>query len=765
MFTINFEPREYQKNISKTCLKDNCLVVLPTGLGKTKTAILALVERLNLHPNSKVLFLTVTKPLAAQIRDEIVESTNIPENQVVLFTGKVKPEKRKEMWQDSIVIISTPQCIENDVMNKSMDISDVSLLVIDEAHHTTKKYSYNWIAKYYGENAQYPRIIGLTASPGSDAQTIREICRNLQAVEIEIRSHDDVDVKPYVHKTDIEWLMVDLPESFIEIRNHLEHALKKRFSELKSWGLVGPNQDMIGKKQLISLQVSIQHKLGAGEKNIRLWQGISKTAESLKIHHAVELLETQGISQLVKYLKAIYDSASKTKVKAVKNIVNDSDIKIAFEKAKRLQEKPDLKEPKLIALKDILEKRFDRSGKAIIFTQYRDSGSKIEALLKQIEGIKPKLFTGQAKKDGMGLSQKQQAEIINDFEKGDYNILIATQVAEQGLDIPEVNLIIFHEPIPSAIRTIQRKGRTGRHSSGKIIILITKGTRDEAYHWAAFNKEKRMYRELKTMKNSLKLDSQPMLDVFKIEEKHISPDLGYSSPASYETSLGNEKETQPKLWAIVDQRERSSKITKHLIELGIEIKTEQLEVADYILSDNVAVELKTKSDFVNSIIDGRMLSQLRNMRSSFNIPLLVLEGSEDIYSLRNIHPNAIRGMLSTIAIDYNIPIIQTKNNKDTAELFKVIIDREQNRQFKDFPLRPEKKPFTLREQQQFIIESLPGIGPTLAKSLLREFKSVKNIINADEQQLQNTPLVGPKKASDIQKVTKGEYKEKNKEKN
>ena len=173
----NFKPRLYQETILNTCTNKNTLVVLPTGLGKTKIGILTAIARLNQYPDSKILFLTPTKPLANQIYNEFRESTNVSE--ITLFTGAVPPKKRKELYKTAKIIISTPQGIENDIINNSIDLKKISLLAIDEAHRTVKDYSYTWIAKQYNANARFGRIVGLTASPGSELGTINEVCKNL----------------------------------------------------------------------------------------------------------------------------------------------------------------------------------------------------------------------------------------------------------------------------------------------------------------------------------------------------------------------------------------------------------------------------------------------------------------------------------------------------------------------------------------------------------------------------------------------------------
>jgi Fanconi anemia group M protein len=145
------------------------------------------------------------------------------------------------------------------------------------------------------------------------------------------------------------------------------------------------------------------------------------------------------------------------------------------------------------------------------------------------------------------------------------------------------------------------------------------------------------------------------------------------------------------------------------------------------------------------------------LRENFEIPLLIIQGEEDIYSMRNVYPNAIRGMLSTIAVSYNIPIIHSQNLKDTAGILKIIAKREQDPNLKNFYLRNERKPLTLKEQQEYIIESLPGVGPSLSKSLLSNFKSVKDIFNADIDKLKEVEKIGKKKAENIRKVIDGGY--------
>lgn len=206
---------------------------------------------------------------------------------------------------------------------------------------------------------------------------------------------------------------------------------------------------------------------------------------------------------------------------------------------------------------------------------------------------------------------------------------------------------------------------------------------------------------------------------------------------------------------VVDHRERE--LVRELYRRKIKFDVKQLLIADIIIG-NIGIERKSQMDFINSIIDKRLIQQLIVLKENFDIPLLVIEGEENIYSLRNMHPNAIRGMLASIAIDYQIPIIYTRGLNDTCSLIETIIKRMEKGKV-HISLLKKRKPLTLKERQELMIESLPGIGPTLSKSLLKEFKSVKKIVNADEKRLQKVEKLGPKKSSEIKKVIEEEYKD------
>ncbi|HIJ14525.1 TPA: DEAD/DEAH box helicase [Candidatus Woesearchaeota archaeon] len=705
--------------------------------------------RLNLYPKSKILLLGPTRPLIEQYYEVFKKHFNIDESRMAIFTGFVAPEKRQELWKNAQIVFSTPQGLENDIMSSRISLVDVSLLGFDECHRSTGDYSYNFVAKQYMKKALYPRILGLTASPGSDNEKIREVCSNLFIEKIEIRTVDDVDVNPYVQDVEIEKVFVELPDVFKDIKRYFDNTIKSKTRELENYGFVSRNLQY-SKKNLLGLQAAIHAKIAKGEKNFEILKSVSLLAEIMKIQHAVELLETQGFEQLREYMDKLQHEAAAGKTKATQNLVKDINFRSAYIKLQHTN----AEHPKLLELKRIIEEELDNSieenasKKIIIFSQYRNSGSRITKMVND-SGFKAKLFVGQAKKKDTGLSQKKQKEMLEQFSISDFNVLVSSSVGEEGLDIPQVDLVIFYEPVPSAIRKIQRSGRTGRLEKGKIIMLITKDTIDEVYYHVARNKEKRMYRSIDVIKNNAQLSN------FNNEKEDDANST--STLHDYSEKKIKEEKANETFKIIADYREKGSNVLKEIIDKNINLRLEKLSIGDFLLSSRVIIEYKTVQDFVDSIIDGRLLTQLKELKK-YEKPILIIEGNEDIYSVRRIHPNAIRGMLITITVSYGIPIIQTKHAKETAEILIMIAKKEQLDEKTEITYH-FAKPLSLKEQQEYFISALPNIGMGGARPLLKHFKSVKNIVNASEKELQDVDLIGPKKSKALKDVFDEEWKE------
>lgn len=744
------EARLYQQVLAADVLKKgNTMIVAPTALGKTIVATLVAADRLEKVKNSKILVLAPSKPLAIQHESTFKEFLTVPCSSI---TGAVKTDERVKRWEESQIICATPQTVESDLLKGRYSLKDVSLVVFDECHHGVGSYSYVYLASRYVKESKFNLILGLTASPGSDKEKIKEVCDNLYIQSIVVKTEEDNDVRPYFNPVAIDWVRVKMSSELEKIKTHVDKALKIRLKGLKNMGVI--RTVSVNKLDILKARGRVQSAIARSvNPKKECFQAISILSAVINIQHSQELIETQGVVTFNKYVARL----RKKKTKAAKSLIQDPNFGKAIYLA-REAEKHGLEHPKLKKVTDIIKKELGQNGqtklqsdryvkdadqkssKIMVFTQYRDSLEMIHQKLEK-EGIKSAKFFGQASRDGeKGLTQKEQKEIIKAFKIGEYDVLLSTSVAEEGIDIPAVDLVILYEPVPSEVRMIQRRGRTGRKRSGRVKVLITNGTRDEGYYWASVNKERRMKHQLIDHDVLEELNSNA---IERMENEKRVKVLDHTP----------KKEELPVVFA--DTREGNSKVIRHLSEMEIDVKVQAMAVGDYQVSDEVVIERKTAKDFVDSIVDKRLFKQARSLMEEFKRPLIILEG-DDLYN-GMINPNAIRGSIASIALDFGISIIPTRNAQDTAAMIKRIAIREQSGEKTPIQIRTDKKPVNLWEQQLFIIESLPNIGPVNAKNLLEHFGTVANIINASESQLQEVEGIGKKTAANIRKVVDSKY--------
>jgi len=466
---VKLTPRAYQQAIYESIMQNgNTLVVLPTGIGKTLIALMLIKEKMG---DGKCLFLTPTKPLAKQHYNSIIEILRISEEEMALVTGEITPNKRKNMY-DSKVIVSTPQTIRNDIL-KGILSPHFSLIIFDEAHRAIGDYAYTKIAEKADDGEAL--FVGLTASPGGKKQRIKEVVDALRIKNIEIRDHGDDDVAPYVQKSTSTWVPVMLSDHFKAIKYELDLLSKKYARRLAGMGFVPPLKHKGKFMQLRNRILTCKH-------NIK-FAAMVQYSVLLHVLHMSELLETQGIYPIRDYLAKIDEKKSKSAILLRKEP--------SLAKIKQLCEK-DEDHPKMLVL---IKKLKELKGKKIIvFVQYRSQIARIVHVLNE-NNISAKQFVG--KKDGV--TRKIQEQTILEFREGKFDVMVASSIGEEGLDIPKVDTVIFYEPVPSEIRSIQRRGRAARLKEGEVIILMTKGTKDEYYYYASKNKERKMKNILSKM--------------------------------------------------------------------------------------------------------------------------------------------------------------------------------------------------------------------------------------------------------------------------
>ncbi len=452
----SIEKRDYQVNLANQAIEENCIVVLPTGLGKTAIALHVIAEYLS-KGTGGALFLAPTRVLVHQHYEFL--KANLTLDDISLITGEDPIPKRTKLWGNSVVC-ATPEITKNDLDRQIVSVEQFNLVVFDEVHRTVGDYAYSGIAERF-ENSS-ARLVGMTATLPSEKEKATEILTKLRISSIAERTEDSPDVKPYIQKTNTEWINVELPPELKSIQTLLKLALDERYDTLRKNGIRLTEQQSLSALLRIRQFVLNQNRRSA-----------KPLFTAIRIHYALNILEAHGITPFLKFC----ERARVKKGAGVKELFEvDPNFTRAIHLAKDAQSRG-IEHSKIPKLKEILE---SVPGKALIFTSYRDSVDLIYNKLIEM-GVSAGILIGKAGESG--LKQKEQIEIVQKFRDGLFQVLVATRVGEEGLDIAEVNQVIFYDNVPSSIRFIQRRGRTGRKDTGKLVVLIAKNTIDERYYW------------------------------------------------------------------------------------------------------------------------------------------------------------------------------------------------------------------------------------------------------------------------------------------
>ncbi|MEM5793400.1 MAG: ERCC4 domain-containing protein [Candidatus Aenigmatarchaeota archaeon] len=209
-----------------------------------------------------------------------------------------------------------------------------------------------------------------------------------------------------------------------------------------------------------------------------------------------------------------------------------------------------------------------------------------------------------------------------------------------------------------------------------------------------------------------------------------------------------------KVVILVDFREGESEIEDLMRSMGGNVKTVNLEVGDYICSDRVCVERKTANDFINSIIDGRLFSQLEELKDNFEKPIIIVEGNNFRESMND---NAIKSALASIILDYEVPIIMSRGTEDTAKIIYWLARREQTQSQRPIGIKGKKKPKDIKKLQEHIISGFPGVSTKISARILKRFKTIKSFANATEQELREIDGIGKELAKKLHGIINQEY--------
>jgi Fanconi anemia group M protein len=643
----------------------------------------------------------------------------------------------------------TPQALQNDLVQRSYSLDDVSLIVFDEAHRGVGNYAYTFIAELYEKQGVNRRGLGLTASPGHQAEHIRLVCENLRLSHVEVRDEKSRDVRDYIVAVDSEMRFIKIPPEIEVLRDILYSIIDVYRAPVINQGFSLPDARRMTRKEILRTQSEVRKEIGSYTKPPRgLYVVIRNLTALLRVVHLLEFVGTQGLMPTHRYIQGVYEEIrNKKSSKGVKDLVSRSEFKQFESLLEALIEKGH-RHPKADAILEIVSEQLsvNLDSRILIFTRFRDTAVEVCETLEQLDDARVSRFVGQSSRGSdKGFSQKKQVEVLDGFRNNEFNVLVATQVGEEGLDIPECNLVVFYDCVPSVVPYIQRRGRTGRRSPGRVVIFVAKGTHDEFYHWSVINKLKKMPSALKEAEKE-EDEKQTSLEEFVSDEEHTAEHMVSKAP----------KKDDNQIRLIVDSRELPTAVARELTRLDVEISGESLEIGDYVASEDVAIERKESGDFIQSLIDGRLFVQLSALRSAYRRPVLIIEG-EQIIGLRAVNPASIYGALASIAIRIQVPILWTRNAEETANVLYRIAHLEQIGSKKPLRTRSGDAKGTDAEALEYILSGFPGVDTVTSRAILSEFGTLEQVFSADQKDLQKVKGVGPKIAGRIRRLLTTKY--------
>lgn len=822
------EARAYQLEAVDVALSSSTLLVLPTAAGKTAVAWMAIAEMLE-RTNGWALMIAPTAALVKQHLDDLELVFDEDSTKPISMSGAIPPSKREGMWNKGRLVVSTPQVVRNDVNRGLLDLSDCCLLIIDEAHHSTGERAEAQVADLYLELANEPLILGMTASPGSNTEKVEEICNRLRVGRIHLRTSEDNMLSEHLANLDIEELKVIVPNEIRELAEPLvrwQESIVERERRLGRYVMPGA----VTHRGLANAMERANLAVRRGQADA--YGSMSRIGLAMSLHHLINHLLCQGLAAAKEFLdrKETGEDAAK---KNTRNLLRDSRIRSLRDSLAEMPES----HSKVGAVRRLVRERIrrDPESRIIVFATYRDTVSALETALQNLKDVRPIQFIGQSKRaSGTGLTPKQQVERIESFRAGEGNVLIATSVGEEGLDIPSADLVIFYEPVASEIRTIQRRGRTGRQRDGDVVVLIAENTRDEAARAAALRREQNMQRavarvgrklarsthvDLSNLSNfsvvengrkitatefviAVRKKNRPVLkEIEKIPDQNESTYSGQLPPSTFRPrgqtgleqfksrkmkqdlddsepqpfigikdknpvssaqdllDLDNSPPDVPGALICADDRELNSSVVARLKSHGADVRIDRLVTGDFRIGERILVERKTVRDFVDSLVDGRLLEQASRLVGAAPRSLLLIEG-EGLFESKRVHPHALMGALTTLALDFGIPIVTTKDGAETARFLTVASRREESMldgltpQARDRleAVKPEiwmdpvtqaavgarelrKSPNQDKFTAMSLLIAIPSVDQDLANRLLNRYGTIAALIWADEADL------------------------------
>ncbi|KAH9487144.1 ATP-dependent DNA helicase mph1 [Psilocybe cubensis] len=527
IYPINRPKRDYQYNIVKNSLFENTLVALPTGLGKTFIAGVVMLNYYRWFPDGKIIFVAPTKPLVTQQIEACHDTCGIPNIDSAELNGEVPAATRARYWREKRVFFMTPQTLMNDLVKQNCDHREIVLLVIDEAHRASGDYAYNQVVRFLMAKNPHFRVLALTATPGNTVEAVQTLIDGLHISRIELRNEESVDLQKYLFKKTVVTHIIKPNEDLMKIRDLLVKVMDPHIKQLIKFNVLRPNESAISMHPFRPQALMSE----SGPQHFTALSALSKLARVMMY------LLTGSFETCYLFLNELRTEVDKDIPGAArqnnssKRFKNDPGYVALMKEVEAQRQAGWGIHPKIEKLKTILIQHFgsklaDNNGeedtsKVMVFSSYRGVVQElVNELNKESPLIRATEFIGQGtdKQGKKGLQQKEQLEVIKKFKQGVYNVLVATSIGEEGLDIGEIDVTVCYDTDKTPTRMIQRFGRTGRKRAGFIHVLLAEGREENNVE-----KAEAMYKEVQKMVNKGQL-YELYEDVERLIPDHIKPE-------------------------------------------------------------------------------------------------------------------------------------------------------------------------------------------------------------------------------------------------
>ncbi|RXK39401.1 hypothetical protein M231_03354 [Tremella mesenterica] len=507
IYPTNRPKRDYQFDIVQACFMDNCLVALPTGLGKTFVAGVVMLNFYRWFPTGKIVFLAPTKPLVNQQIEACQMTCGIPSKDAAVMTGQsVSAKERTRMWEERRVFYCTPQTLDNDLKRGAVDPRDIVLAVFDEAHKASGSYAYTTILAYLTAHHPYFRVLALTATPGADVERVQAVVDALHISRIEIREAEAPEIRKYMNEKKTEKHLVKMTPIIEDFRDRWAALMKPYVTKLIEKGVL-TDRDLDIKRlrpfRLTAKRMEIARNRDSGLKWCygslnqleRMARAMGHLLEfSLGMFHTVLVELSGGSNSEGKKVGTKGGAGALRNNIEFQRLLRDVETEInCIRIGKGGRTKAD-RHPKMAKTLELLLEHFTAAAedakthgtandtRAMVFCSFRECVLEVvDALNQHPELLKATKFVGQSqgKQDhDKGFNQKEQKRTIADFKEGKYNILVSTSIGEEGLDIGEVDFVVIYDMPKQSIKLLQRVGRTGRKRDGRVHVLMSENRED-----------------------------------------------------------------------------------------------------------------------------------------------------------------------------------------------------------------------------------------------------------------------------------------------